>query len=284
MNKLTKNDPLAWGENIFALAVKKPGVEISTDVENAVVVRYRLELRTRFQTDPKVREAIRPDVPVRECLDDIHFAVADVCREGTEEIFKKVLNELVDELETLRKSGEALFLIDNDTGKAIMPLQEKHIYTPPDFMNEAGQMQKSRPIVHPSISGPLTLHKYEKGRAESVLAKITPENKLAFAHLTDPDVIAKTAIEVLKHRGYNICELADGLDGFVEIGREHFSGMEQAPNLRFHRVHLFGQVLARRIMDLLKDGGRCSDQLKVVPRRNSKQRWFDVSFKYSLET
>lgn len=281
MDKLAKNDQINWGEDIFALATRSEDPHLAQQAVEAVAVHYRRELRDRFQSDPAVKEAIRPGVPVLECLDDIHFAVADVCREGTEEIFTKILKELVEELEVLQKSGGELFLVDHSTGKTIMPIQEKHIYQPPDFVDEQGKIRKARPIVHPSISAPLMLHEHEKAKQAGVLAKITPENHLAFAHLTDPDYIAKTAVDILKKNGIEIVHLEEGEKATIEIGKEHIQGIEQAPNFKFHRAHLFGSILARRILEVMNRRGKCDEKIKVSMKRNSKFRWYQVDFTYS---
>jgi len=283
-NKLTKNNQVHWGDDIFALASKRLPAEggLVADAEKAVIVHYRMELRTRFQIDPKVKEALRPGVPVRECFEDIHTAVADVCREGTEQLFLQVLHELVDELEGLQKSGAALVLVDNSTGKTIMPIQEKHIYTPPDFIDESGQKRKARPILHPSISGPLTLVEHEKGKKSALLAKMTPQNHLSFTHITDPDGIARAALEILKKNGIEVCAVENGQKESVEIGREQIQGMEQSPNFKFHRAHMFGSLLAHHILKIMQRKGKCDEHIQVTLQRNSKFRWYKAEFTYSV--
>src|SRR5271157_3635832 len=133
----------SWGEDIFALvaAQKLGSKEIAQSAEQAIERRYRLELREKFQNDEKVRQAL---VESAECLltdgtfESVAGLVKDLIRVGTEEIFFKILHELLEELDAMHHREPSAYLIANSDGKVLMPISAKDIYTPPPYVGEDG--------------------------------------------------------------------------------------------------------------------------------------------------
>lgn len=273
-----------WGDDIFSLITAKSSGDAAMirAAEGAIQVRYRKELRPRFETDPNVRESISNDRPAAECRQRVLDAVKDVCRQGTEEIFERVVDELLLEIDQFRKLPASMYLID-ESGQVVMPIGEAAIYKPPDFIGEDGKVRKAKPIVHPGVSSGLAMKRQDEYRFATALAKAsaTPLGVLALKHDLDPASMRGIAVEWLGANGVVVKELPPeaGSSVTIEFGREQYDGIFQAPNYSFHRFRMFGELLGRKVLEAMGGPGAC-DLGHPVLESNSKQRWYKVSFRH----
>ena len=139
--KIIKSPPStsSWGEDVFALLTAQSlgSTELTKSAEQAIETRYRLELRTKFQKDTRVNNAL---VESKDCLltegtyESIRGLVKDVIRQGTEEIFDRILRELLEELDAMHKREPSAYLVNMTDGKVLMPIEAKDVYTPPSYV------------------------------------------------------------------------------------------------------------------------------------------------------
>lgn len=272
----------SWGEDIFALvaAQKLGSKELAKSAEQTIERRYRLELREKFQKDEKVRQAL---VESAECLltdgtfESIHGLTSDLIRVGTEEIFFRILHELLEELDAMHKREPSAYLIANADGKVLMPISAKDIYTPPPYVGEDGVTRPAKPILHPAISAPLTMLAFEKGRkSEAIERAIEAGSPAAVEHLIQgPESILERARILLQHQGIEVEPIDAGTTQTVEVGRERVDDMLQAPNYGFHRSQMYGSLLAKKVIDLLQGRRKC-DLKSATLKKGSKEQWYSV--------
>lgn len=266
-------------DNPFELAVRRgtADIELVREAESEVLRLYRLELRTRFETDRNVRESLPDGKAPEECREWVLDALRDACRPGTEALFERVVDELLEELSRLRKAPSALYLVDRE-GRTVMPIDGKTVYQPPDFLDEAGAIRKSKPIVHPGITSGLAMAKQAATRKEAAMRrarKSGPLGHLSLEHETDVESISRAAAEHLAARGYLVGPGSQG-DGewtSLEFGRETHDETHQSPNHAFHRFRLFGEILGRMIEKISKPGWTCEIGV-LTPMKSSKQKWY----------
>ena len=283
----------SWGENIFALATARQlgSEKLVREAEEAVEKRYRLEIRDRFVQDARVSRALEES---RDCLlndgtyESVFGLVKDIVREGTEEIFNLVLRELLVELDAMQKAEPTAYLIDRRDGKVIMPITDREIYTPPDYTDEAGIVHQSRPMLHPAVAAPLMMKQHETGRRGEAIERATLAGKVAAVeHLIQgPDVILERARTLLRSQNVEVEDPGGLTDekretATIEVGRERVDDMLQAPNYNFHRSQMYGSLLAKKVMDLLRDRRRC-DLKHAVLRKGSKEQWYEVTVDFVL--
>jgi hypothetical protein len=282
-----KESPPSWGEDVFSLVTAKQlgSQELVEAAEQAVERRYRLELRDKFQKDPRVRQAL---VESAECLlsegtiESVRGLLKDAIREGTEEIFDRILLELLVELDAMHKREPSAYLVSMRDGKVLMPITAKDIYTPPSYVGEDGITRPAKPILHPAISAPLTMLAYEQGRkSESIEKAIAAGAPAAVEHLVQgPESILERARILLRTQGIQIEPLEGGTPATIEVGREHVDDIHQSPNYGFHRSQMYGSLLAKKVLDLLHGRGKC-DLQKATLRKGSKEQWYEVSLEWS---
>jgi hypothetical protein len=273
-----------WGEDVFALVSARAlgSDELARQTEESVEKRYRLELRDRFVHDVKVSRAIEES---RDCLlneaswESIRGLLVDSIRAGTEEIFDRILKELLVELDAMYKGEPTAYLVDRENGKIIMPITDREIYTPPPYTDEAGITHPSKPMLHPAVAAPLMLKKQEDERQSLAVRKATEAGQLpAVEHLVlGPDAILERARTLLQGQNVEVAPLqGSSVQQTVEVGRERLDDMLQAPNYSFHRSQMYGSLLAKKVLDLLSGQRKCELRSAVL-RRGSKEQWYEVS-------
>lgn len=279
MNNTVPSDA-TWGEDIYSLAIGKvlgdPGLVKRT--EEAISARYRREIRTSFETNENVRTILKSVDDPRTVQTEVRLALSLDVREGTEYLFDKTLLELIQELQQLKKNNPSLYLVDEASGKLLMPLRQGAVYQPPPYVDEEGRVHKSKPILHPGIAAPLAEAKAGAGREALALANPS----LAYDHLRNPGAIVDRAKEKLNEMGFSPGDNAGSIQEVMTFGREYYDGALQAPNLMFHRVEAFGGALARQIARFLQEKQITSFSLSnPVLKQNSKWRWYEVSVYYA---
>jgi len=270
---------------VFALAAAKSigDDRLTAQAEEAVRIRYRLELRRRFEEDPNVRECLSDGRPAAECREWVLDALKDSCREGTEDLFTQVVDELLREIDHFRSMPPAMYLVDERTGQALLPLKEGLIQRPPDFVGDDGIVRRARPIVHPGVSSELAMREQASTRRTAALERAEaagPTAALSVAHERDPGSITAVAAEFLESAGVTVGPIAGAGDpGEVEFGREFYDGILQSPNYAFHRFRMFGELLARKVLEAMGGPGAC-ELGRPELQNSSKHRWYRVSFRF----
>lgn len=234
------------------------------------------QLRKNLETNHDLIEKVSNCFPAMQAKMHLLESVEDI-DPSMKHVFDKAAEIILEDLEAQRKLKPSLYLVNAKTGMAIMPMGGDSIFTPPDFVGLDGKIHKSKPIVHPGITSSLALAEHEIEKHKMVLAK--HGDKLAFAHMSDPDKIVDMAKEKISDR--LMPEDADGKWEEVEIGRENFSGMEQSANFSFHRIELFSSILARKILSRIGNHGRCQIG-GIWQHRGAKHRWYVVNVKFHV--
>ena len=235
--------------------------------------RIRLYLRKMFESDPETRKILEQSNPASDAKSQLLKMLEWSPSDGP--TIPEVMDELLDELEHQRKTKPGLLLIDEKTGKTVMKLREGAVYYPPDYVGEDGIQRRAKPIVHPGISAPLMMKIHEEGRMD--LAVNNPSSIRSLQAITDPSSIIRRAEEKLRELGWDVGPIENGIAEEIEIGREYYDPL-QSRNDKFHRHHMFGDALARKIADRM-EAKKC-ELSSIVSKRNSKQRWYVVSVKF----
>lgn len=240
--------------------------------EDAEVSRHLLSIRKQVETDQELAAFIASRTPAVEAK----FALMKVFDGEGNRLFEKALDMFLEELEQQRKSVPSLYLVNANTGQAIRPISEKDIITPPDYVGEDGLKHHSRAIVHPGMTSAMGLAFQEKHNHDMMLAKARePGSELAYAHLTEPEKMIESTKDRLNNVGVMVDETYEGPWTEIEFGRENISGMEQSVNTRFHRLNMFSAILARKILGMCGNQGRCAIGT-IRSCGNSKHRWYVV--------
>lgn len=286
MNEFVKDNDIDWREDIFSLVTARSfGNRVMISVaERDVCNRYRMELRYRFETDPKVLELVSGEKKAAECRDQILEVLKDSCRPGIEDLFIKIVDELILELDNLKKLPSSMYIVDGNTGKLITSLDNKSVVQPPDFIGEDGSIKKARPIVHPGISSTLALKVQEEHVDLITLSRAEasgPLGKMALEHKRDPISIINVAKEFLELNGVIVGKIKSGTstEVSIEIGREPLNNLQQSPNFSFHRFRLFGELLGKKILDICSNG--TCELREPVFKSNSKFQWYIIPILYS---
>ena len=276
-----KNDKLAriglpgWGED---LATLREG-ELAEAAEEKLLTRYLLAIRKKFESDIQIQQIAANARPANSAKTELMKLCQSISQSGSEDIFEKAMDEILSELDHLRESNVGLTIVDTHNGQIVMPLSENMIYTPPDYIGDDGKLHKSKPILHPGISSTLGLARQETAKQEILLQKaLAPGATSAYQHITEPNSICAMAAERLQQAGVRVVLELEAPEIEFEYGREQVSGIEQSPNLRFHRANMFAAVLATKILQTCGPHGTCSIG-RARLKRNAKQRWHTVGVK-----
>lgn len=272
-----------WGEDIYSLATAEAigDVQLARRMEESISAKYRHEIRSRFETDEAVRQSLATAADPTKVVDEVAGLLSSTIRPGTEQIFDKVLKEALSELKTMMKADPSLYLVDDKTGKVVMPLRPGTIYQPPPYVDENGVTHQSRPILHPGVAAPLAEVKVSQDK--TALAMRDPSH--AYDHLRAPSAIRDRAIEVLMDLGYTCEATSTGADWekteVLTFGKEYYEGVLQSPNPMFHRVEAFGGALGRQVARFLQEKQANKYGLGlIVEKSNAKFRWYEISVYY----
>lgn len=253
--------------------------EIVEHVETKQLAEYTLLIRQQLETNIKLRDAVVNSEPASEARGKVTQHLSRHIKLGTIEIFRKAVEQVLTELDELRKRKPSLYLIDQSTGNLIMPVDKDLIYTPPDYMGADGKIHKSNPVVHPGISSSLAIATHKQAKTNKAIAKSkkNPATAQAYTHISDPDKIIDLTKEKLQTAKIEICDhLESGLCETIEFGREQSDGVFQSSNLHFHRIQLFSSTLAHKIIKF--NYKKCAFG-KLETKHNSKQQWYIVEVK-----
>lgn len=261
--------------------------KVSSNIEGLdsekLFIRYLNLIRKQLETNGIARRTAAKADPASQAKAELIELLNDMIIPGSMEIFERAMDEILSELDQLRKLDVGLVLINEQTGKSIIPFTEEMIYTPPDYVGADGQLRKSKPILHPGISSTLGMIAYEAEKKQEILKKAQKPNSYhAYTHLINEQMIAVYASQRLANIGLSMRDdlPVDGID--IEFGREHIDASEQSINLKCHRAYMYAAILATKILQKFGYNGICSLGM-VHQRKNAKQRWYTVEVKF-MET
>lgn len=263
-------------ENPYSILVGSRSVgDLAVELEfhKKVLRLYLLRLRKLFQEDEDIKHAITIE-DKEERRKQILTFVLKIANPGTEDVLEEAINILLNEYEKMKLVPYQQYLIDEQTGMAIMPLTKDSLFQPPDYIGEDGKKHKAQIIVHPGISSAIGLAMQERSKIAAAITKGGPE----FEHLKDPSSIIKITKELLESEGFEIGACPNGFIQIYEIGHEHEEGVFQSLNKSFHRYELFGKILAKKIIHDMKNKGISRCELGIPQlMKNNKHRWYTVS-------
>jgi hypothetical protein len=218
-------------------------------------------LRYELENNDKLKELLQnEEVEVEEIIEVLRDIPPEPDLDAALVVF-------LDEQKKTKESGEA-WIIDDHSGLAIAPINESSLFRP-IHINEDGSKSYGAPILHPGISSRIAIRRQELEQKNKILEKLKPST---VEHIVRPKSILEVASEELSISGIE-CSVIDSNIEIMEIGRENFDGLFQAPNEAFHRFVLYGKLLARRI---LSRDATAFEFNKIEERSNSKSRWYDV--------
>lgn len=280
MNKIVKSDPsVSWGENphrVLSLSRSTGSTALAEQAEKAVLRQYRIQIREQFEKNSELATLLTDSHPAISASAETARILNSIKRPETSDLFYQVVEELLHELDEQRERPGSLYLID-DSGKAVMPIAEQQVYQPQDYVGEDGRVHTPNKIVHPGVSAPLIMDRYNKDRLAKAIENAGEEGALAMSHMKDPDLIRIQAMDALAVRGISVLGMDQPSKQIqIEFGKENIDGVLQSPNLKFHRSYAFGSVLAKRIQAELGDEKRCFIG-NIELKTNSKKRWYQVS-------
>jgi hypothetical protein len=242
------------------------------EAEKRVQRDYLLAIRRMLTENDAAQAALTKGDQRRQQLIE---ACIDIVYPGTEDVYETAVDVILEEHDKLVSTGSKVYIVDQSTGLAVLPLTDQSVFRPTDFIGEDGQIHKSQPILHPGISSALALLNQEKERTRIALIRGGP----AYEHIRDPSSIVTIATECLAAHGITVEPCSEGQTIAIEVGREQVDGVFQSPNLACHRHALFGALLARKIAAI--GVHRCEIRTPKLCQ-DSKQRWYTIDVIVSM--
>jgi hypothetical protein len=239
-------------------------------------VSYLLKLRKILEEESTISEKINefnPAISAKEPLIDFiktKYPEDFASYEDLEESVTAILKEL----DLHRSKIPSLYLVDQNTGKTVVPFTKEAIYQPPDYIGLDGRLKKSRPIVHPGISSSLALLEQEEEKQKKLL--VLAKTEKSHYHLVEDKMTNFLKVK-LSENGFTEQEI-DGPWKQLEFGKENEAGVEQAVSSSFHRIELFTSIICKKLKDICGENKKCQIG-KIQNHKNSKFRWYTLNFK-----
>jgi hypothetical protein len=265
----------------YFLALTK--AETDGDIESIKELKKRITVSRLNFIRAKIEEN---NFSALESADNIINFLKNLNNEEiSDDDFLKIAANIIADEYKYQKENPGLYIIDTDTGRAIIKADESSFYRPQDWTDENGNIHHPGLIIHPGISSSLGLKKYEdekrNNQKELALDKISknPALKSTFEHMLNPVSIIDYTKSVLLEMGVKIEKLTDNaIDDVIEVGKEHIDGEYQSMNMNFHRAHMYGALVAKKLMLKYDDIISC-DVIEVTENSNTKHKWFSVKVK-----
>ena len=286
--KLTRpQDPSPWWEDAHSqlAEARVAGSELVGELATKIRAGYLRQIRLGLERSPGLREKVAEAAPASDAKPEIMDSLAHLARFGSDDVFEESVDQVLRELESQRQADPALYLVDDRTGGLVMPLTEEDVYTPPDYVDEAGITRPARPVVHPGIVAGLAMRAGESYRMEKVReAASDPVRGKAYEHILDPGKMVDGARDRLEQVGVACGPVEDpDLEETVEFGREHAEAAVQGVNPAFHRSSMFASVLAQKVLKMAGKGGAVEFG-EVRPMVTKRERWYEVDVRVRSRT
>lgn len=268
------SDPTNRGELTLLSEEEAKLAGVDKEAEDRQLRRHLMLLRRMFQEDANIRECLTAHTKEEKKQGILHFTSTLALTYGGLPLLERAVDFLLTELEQMQAMSHSAYIVDESTGKAIAPFGKDSVYYPPDFIDEAGNLRKGRPILNPGISSALGLANQEAHRKEQALLAAKGHAAHSVEHLREPESIVRTAKEALEKAGVGEPEDdADVESGEIIVGREQHDGVYQASNPNFHRYTMYGELLARKVVQAGHKSCRLGD---IRTEGDTKARWFVV--------
>jgi hypothetical protein len=279
--KLVRAQDPPWWEDTHAQLkeARAEGGELAGQLEARIRAGYLRQIRRELEEDEDLRKKVADAVPAADAKPVVLESLCHLARFGSDDLFEEAVGQVLKELEVQRKAEPALYLVNDETGELVMPITEKDIFVPPDYVDEGGTLRPARPVVHPGIAAGLAMMaaKAHRRRKVSDLAGEDPVRSKAYEHILEPERILEMAKEKLAHAEVSFTELPEEREEDIEFGRESLEGT-QSVNPAFHRSSMFASILAQKV---LKVCGRGEVEFgRIRPMEDKKSRWFVVGVRW----
>ncbi len=283
MSDLSKYKTPLWGEDLHRelAKVRKIDESLAVELQETIKSKYRLWIRDRFQSDPKVASILTSTDKATSVVVNLALSLDDLRHPDSADIFDLVLEEIAQEYDKIKLSGGLLI---DPKGRSLGSLKPEQIYQPPDYVGEDGLLHKARPIVHPGISSSLALRDQQEHKVTQALKLVERDKSLkeTYEHLNGPETIRERALESLVSLGFNIDPIEQASETVtIEFGREQADGVFQSPNKRFHRTFYFATTLVKKIQSLAKN--KC-EIVSIVEKVTNKSRWYEAEVRLGADS
>ncbi len=256
--------------------------DLNTINHDDVKAYYLKIIRNELENNTEIRDAISNFNPISKAHDKL-ITMLNSCEisksfnENEVEYLNDSVRIILDELEIMRNGPKSLYLIDELSGKAIMALPDNSIYQPKDFIGIDGKLHKSSPVIHPGIASSIAIKLSEDWKKSTIIEKTKETSALALEHISNPNKMLRTIIQQLKKLRINSFLLNKTPENIIEFGREHIDGVFQSINPDFHRLHLFVEIVVKKIC---KISGKDSSIFlgNIEDHNNGKFRWYSIGF------
>jgi hypothetical protein len=277
-------DPTPWWEDSHSrlAEARRENSELAGELETRIRAGYLRQIRLELESRPSLRKMVGEAEPASGAKPAVMENLAHLARFGSDDVFEESVDQVLRELESQRRADPSLYLVDDRTGELVMPFGEGDVFTPPDFVDEAGITRPGRPAVHPGIAAGLAMRRAESHRMQKVRdAAADPVTGKAYEHILHPERILEGAVARLKHVGVSCGPVeAPDIVETIEFGREHAEAASQSVNPAFHRSSMFASVLAQKVLGKAGKGGTVEFG-KVRPVRTNRESWYAVDVRIS---
>lgn len=241
-----------------------------------LVAQYLHRIRMESRLNPNLKESLASSGPVSEIKPHVLEAMSSSIIEGTEKEMEAAVDIILRELESQRLAPPSAYLVDPESGRAIMPVTRDMTFMPSGWTDDDGNYHKPfGPVLHPGISSNLAMAKHDGARKASLLEKAEsdPSVRQALAHITKPRLAVDMASERLLRVG--IRTVKDSIEGRIEtmeFGAENPQGEFQSLNPAFHRAATHAAVIATKVAKLMGGTGTITFG-EIKEHLTSKKRW-----------
>lgn len=275
------NDQLALRNNIFVSLEQAKVVgnhKLILSIERKITASILLKLREELEKDPKAAEILNSS--------DAENLLFDKFRDkfDADEFLRNSIKIILEEYE-IQKKDPGLYIIDIETGRAVIKSDSTSFFQPEDVVLEDGTIHKSGLIVHPKITSSLGLLHYEQGKKEDLQFKALddikkdPFVKHAYDHILNPNIIIEKTKILLESFGVKFESLSsNSIEEKFELGKENRESDYQGLNLKFHKANILSIILSKKIIEKYGKFIVC-DFGEIIEKSNSKSKWFEVSVK-----
>lgn len=258
--------------------------EIVSQSDNALTIRtgdqliaqylHRIRMETRFNAN--LRESLASTGSIPEIKPRVLEAMSSSIIEGTEKEMEAAVDIILKELESQRLAPPSAYLVDPESGRAIMPVTRDMTFMPSGWTDDDGKYHKpSGPVLHPGISSNLAMAKHDGAKKAELLKKAEsdPSVRHALAHITQPRLTIDMASERLLRAGIRtVTGPIEGKTEIMEFGSENPQGEFQSMNPSFHRAATHAAVIAIKVAKLMGGSGAVTFG-EIVEHSTSKKRW-----------
>lgn len=253
----------------------------SSDLElpsTRTLASHLISIRQILETNEELQEIISSVDNAIDARDEVTSLLRSSLEHDADTLHEAV-GIILKELDELKGRPPSLYLVDEHTGKLLIPINDDAVVQLPDYIGEDGITRQQKPILHPGISSSLAMVAHHREKQNKAIEK-SKQNKAtenAYTHLINPEKL----IDLVKEKilpSIITCDFEDdgGTTEVIEFGREQINGVFQSSNMYFHRVQMFASTLAHKI--IANKPKQCAFGV-LENKHDSKQQWYSITVK-----